>query len=86
MGYRGASCDQAGTVNFYCTYMMAPARIIDYIVEHELCHFITGITLMLSEMKLTRLCWTDGRGRLVDAEWGWFRSLDPLVTSNTEFF
>lgn len=39
MGYRWASCGRSGVVNFHWKCMMAPARIIDYIVVHELCHF-----------------------------------------------
>ncbi len=38
MGYRWASCGKGGTLNFHWKCMMAPARIIDYIVVHELCH------------------------------------------------
>lgn len=39
MGYRWASCGAKGTVNFHWKCMMAPSKIIDYIVVHELCHF-----------------------------------------------
>ena len=39
MGYRWASCGATGTLNFHWKCMMAPSRIIDYIVVHELCHF-----------------------------------------------
>lgn len=39
MGYRWASCGRSGTLNFHWKCMMAPPRIIDYIVVHELCHF-----------------------------------------------
>ena len=39
MGYRWASCGHSGTLNFHWKCMMAPAKIIDYIVVHELCHF-----------------------------------------------
>jgi len=38
MGYRWASCSASGNLNFHWKCMMAPARIIDYIVVHELCH------------------------------------------------
>ena len=38
MGYRWASCGRSGTLNFHWKCMMAPPRIIDYIVAHELCH------------------------------------------------
>jgi predicted metal-dependent hydrolase len=38
MGYRWASCGASGTLNFHWKCMMAPPRIIDYIVVHELCH------------------------------------------------
>lgn len=39
MGYRWASCGRRGVLNFHWKCMMAPPRIIDYIVVHELCHF-----------------------------------------------
>ncbi|MBL36848.1 MAG: metal-dependent hydrolase [Xanthomonadales bacterium] len=39
MGYRWASCGSTDTLNFHWKCMMAPPRIIDYIVVHELCHF-----------------------------------------------
>jgi predicted metal-dependent hydrolase len=39
MGYRWASCGRSGVLNFHWKCMMAPPRIIDYIVVHELCHF-----------------------------------------------
>lgn len=38
MGYRWASCGSSGNLNFHWKCMMAPPRIIDYIVVHELCH------------------------------------------------
>lgn len=39
MGYRWASYGKNGQLNFHWKCMMAPPRIIDYIVVHELCHF-----------------------------------------------
>jgi len=39
MGYRWASCSKKGDLNFHWKCMMAPLKIIDYIVVHELCHF-----------------------------------------------
>jgi predicted metal-dependent hydrolase len=39
MGYRWASYGKNGVLNFHWRCMIAPARIIDYIVIHELCHF-----------------------------------------------
>lgn len=38
MGYRWASCGKNGMLNFHWKCMMAPPKIIDYIVVHELCH------------------------------------------------
>jgi len=38
MGYRWASCGKNGVLNFHWKCMMAPPKIIDYIVVHELCH------------------------------------------------
>lgn len=39
MGYRWASYGKNGMLNFHWKCMMAPPKIIDYIVVHELCHF-----------------------------------------------
>jgi predicted metal-dependent hydrolase len=39
MGYRWASCGINGWLNFHWKCMMAPPKVIDYIVVHELCHF-----------------------------------------------
>ncbi|RDB42649.1 M48 family peptidase [Halomonas sp. DQ26W] len=39
MGYRWASCGRSATLNFHWKCMMAPPKIVDYIVVHELCHF-----------------------------------------------
>lgn len=39
MGYRWASYGRSGVINFHWKCMMAPPKIIDYIVVHELCHF-----------------------------------------------
>jgi hypothetical protein len=39
MGYRWASYGKNGILNFNWKCMMAPAKIIDYIVVHELCHY-----------------------------------------------
>jgi predicted metal-dependent hydrolase len=38
MGYRWASCSKADALSFHWKCMMAPPKIIDYIVVHELCH------------------------------------------------
>lgn len=38
MGFRWASCGVNGILNFHWKCMMAPPKIIDYIVVHELCH------------------------------------------------
>lgn len=37
-GYRWASCGKNGSLQFHWKCMMAPPRIIDYLVVHELCH------------------------------------------------
>jgi len=37
---RWASCSADGTINFHWKCMMAPLRIMDYIVAHELVHLI----------------------------------------------
>ena len=38
IGYRWASCGKRDHLNFHWKCMMAPLKIIDYIVVHELCH------------------------------------------------
>lgn len=38
LGYRWASCTKGGKLSFHWKCMMAPAKIIDYMVVHELCH------------------------------------------------
>lgn len=38
MGYRWASCSKANVLSFHWKCMMAPPKIIDYVVVHELCH------------------------------------------------
>ena len=38
LGFRWASCSKANVLSFHWKCMMAPPKIIDYIVVHELCH------------------------------------------------
>ena len=38
MGYRWASCSKNKDLTFHWKCMMAPLKIIDYIIVHELCH------------------------------------------------
>ena len=38
LGYRWASSLASGGLNFHWKCLMAPAKVIDYIVVHELCH------------------------------------------------
>jgi predicted metal-dependent hydrolase len=38
MSFRWASCSKSGALNFHWKCMMAPPKIIDYIIVHELCH------------------------------------------------
>jgi predicted metal-dependent hydrolase len=38
LGYRWASCSPDGSIRFHWRAMMAPPKIIDYVVLHELCH------------------------------------------------
>lgn len=38
--HRWASCSADGTLNFHWKCMMAPLRVLDYVVAHELAHLI----------------------------------------------
>lgn len=38
LGFRWGSCSTNGSIRFHWKTMMAPPKIIDYIVVHELCH------------------------------------------------
>jgi len=38
LGYRWASCTKNNSLRFHWKCMMAPPKIIDYMVVHELCH------------------------------------------------
>jgi len=38
IGYRWATCSATGELIFHWKCMMAPPKVIDYIVVHELCH------------------------------------------------
>lgn len=38
IGYRWASCAPSGGISFHWKCMMAPPKVIDYIIVHELCH------------------------------------------------
>jgi predicted metal-dependent hydrolase len=38
IGYRWASCTKNNILQFHLKCMMAPAKIIDYMIVHELCH------------------------------------------------
>ena len=38
LGYRWANCSADGALQFHWKCLMAPPKIVDYIVVHELCH------------------------------------------------
>ena len=40
LGNRWASCSPTGNIAIHWRCLMAPLKIIDYIVVHELCHFL----------------------------------------------
>jgi len=40
IGFKWASCGKNGALAFHWKCMMAPARVFDYLVVHELCHLI----------------------------------------------
>lgn len=40
LGHRWASCSTDGVLNFHWKCMMAPLKVLDYIVVHELAHLV----------------------------------------------
>lgn len=38
LGFRWATCSVNGDLSFHWKCMMAPSKVIDYIIVHELCH------------------------------------------------
>lgn len=42
IGYQWATCAPTGDLSFHWKCMMAPPKVIDYIVVHELCHLHHG--------------------------------------------
>lgn len=40
IGFKWARCGKSGALAFHWKCMMAPARILDYLIVHELCHLI----------------------------------------------
>lgn len=41
IGYQWASCSSTNSLNFHWKCMMAPSKIVDYVIVHELCHIRT---------------------------------------------
>ena len=38
LGFRWASCSEAGRVNFHWRTVLLPPHLVEYLVLHELCH------------------------------------------------
>ena len=38
LGYRWGSCSPGGTLNFHWRTVLLPARLVDYVVVHEMAH------------------------------------------------
>ncbi|WP_238152101.1 M48 family metallopeptidase [Microbulbifer sp. A4B17] len=74
LGYRWASCSKANALSFHWKCMMAPLKIIDYIVVHELCHihvknhsdsFWNEVDKVIPDYK-TRKNWLKNNGASLD--------------------
>lgn len=42
IGFKWARCSKSGKLAFHWKCIMAPARIFDYLIVHELCHMLHG--------------------------------------------
>ena len=70
LGYRWGSCGHGGMLNFHWATILLPARVIDYVVVHELAHlaepnhtptFWAGVARALPEYE-QRKAWLAERG------------------------
>jgi predicted metal-dependent hydrolase len=73
---RWASCSASGRMSFNWRLLLAPARILDYVVWHEVCH--------LEVMDHSRRFWS-----LLESRWpgyeedrAWLRENGPALTLN----
>lgn len=55
---RWGSCSEKGNLNFNCLLMLAPDKVVDYVVVHELCHLI--------EMNHSKAFWQQVEGVMPD--------------------
>lgn len=71
---RWGSCSAKGNLNFNCLLMLAPPRVIDYVVVHELCHrkemnhskfFWAEVEKILPDYKDSRK-WLKNEGRYIN--------------------
>ena len=71
---RWGSCTGEGNLNFNCLLMLAPPRVLDYVVIHELCHrkqmnhsaaFWAEVEKIMPDYKLQRQWLKDNGGGLI---------------------
>jgi len=76
---RWGSCSREGNLNFNCLLMLAPPKVLDYVVVHELCHrkemnhssrFWNQVEQVLPDYRQSRQWLKENGGGLMDRMWG----------------